>query len=261
MWVGGTAIERYGSNRREKGWNLNDRAMRTNLTIQWYKKTPGEVMSEDRDVGANQIESGANSLANLQFALYFTGVSIMATVVMLTGFLIWADAQAGLWITFVLFVNIVVIFYINHAIYNESKVIGKQMRNVINQLIEYWKNHTYIVGTGNEHTVLNWLSEAMAEPWERDYYRWGIWYAIVDGVRSALTAIALILIIYWYAHTWDTATFTSILAWLLVYRQQFWQIADTQRQITREIEKANALKVEFSKPENFDQGAFNKGSN
>lgn len=256
VWMSGTIIERYGSNRREKGWNLNDRAMRLKLTREWFKKTPGEIMSEDRDVGANQIESGASSLSNLQFSVFFTGTSIVATVTALTGFLIYTDATAGLAITVVLILNLICIFYVNHAIHVEMKVIGKEMRAVHNQLIEYWKQHQYIVGTGNEHTVLEWLKSAMHTPWQRDYYRWGVWYAIIDGARSCATASALVYIIYSYAAEWDTATFVSILGWLLVYREQFWMIADTQRQITREIEKIHALRLEFSKPCAFNQGAF-----
>lgn len=256
VWIGGTTIERYGNNRREKGWSFNDRAMRINLTREWYKKTPQEILSEDRDVGANQIESGANSLERLQHATYFSGISIVATVFVLTSFLIITDARAGLAISGVLIVNLIVIFYINHAIHKEMKVVGKKMRAIHNQLIEYWKQHTYIVATGNERTVIDWLTDAMKEPWHRDYIAWGVWYAIVDGIRSSLTAIALVYIIYQYSWEWNTATFVSILGWLLIYREQFGQIAQTQRQLTREIEKVHALETEFRKEPNFDQGAF-----
>lgn len=257
-WMLGTTIERVGSSKREKGWNPNDRAIRINFTAEWFSKTPGEVLSEDRDVGANQIESGANSLANVQFPLYFDGISILATVTALTGFLVLTDVRAGLAITGVLVANLVVIFYINHTIHVEMRVIGKEMRAIHNQLIEYWKQHPYIVATGNELTVLEWLRDAMEIPWQRDYYRWGVWYATVDGIRSCLTSIALMYIVYQYVWDWDTATLVSILAWLNIYREQFWRIADTQRKITREIEKIHAIRLEFSKPNRFDQGAIPK---
>lgn len=261
VWMGGTIIERYGNNRREKGWNLNDRALRLKLSMEWFRKTPGEVLGEDRDVGANQIETGANTLSNLQFHVFFTGTSLVATVAALTIFLIATDTRAGLAITAVLLANIIFIFYVNHAIHKEMKVIGKEMREISNQLIEYWKSHSYIVATGNEHTVLEWLKTTMKGPWRRDYFRWGIWYAIVDGIRSCATAVALVYIIYHYAWGWDTATFVAVLGWLIIYREQFWVIADTQREITRGIEKIHALKTEFSKPESFDQGAFTKERN
>lgn len=256
MWVTGIWLERFGHRVREWGWNLNDRGLYQNLTRGWLRKTPGEMMAEDRTVGPYQIDSCASSMHEMQFTLFFRLMGISMTLIATTGFVLYTSLAAGGTLIGILLGNLIAIFYINHFIHIRARVIDEQMRRWRNRLMEFLQNSIYIVGTGNELTVMRWLKRAQLQPYLDDFQLWGKWYPIVDGIRATVTNVALALLLWYGYWQWSTAELASIFAWILAYRQQFWQIADVQRNLARDAEKIHALRSEYSQVEHFDQGAF-----
>ena len=255
-WIGGIVLERLGNRVREWGWNLNDRGLYQNLTRQWKRKTPGETMAEDRTIGPYQIESSASRMHNMQFVIFFHLMNVGATILVTTGFILYTDVVAGATIVGVLLGNLVAIFFINHYVHERARVIDEKMRAITNRLVEYWQNSIYIVGTGNERTVLRWLKRAQLPVYLDDFRLWGTWYTTVDGLRSIVTNLVLVGILWYGYQSWETAELASMFGWLLVYREQFWQIADIQRQLARDAEPIHALRHELERPVAFEQGAF-----
>jgi ABC-type multidrug transport system fused ATPase/permease subunit len=258
-WVAGIVLERVGNAVRELGWNLNDQGLYQNLTTGWFRKTPGEMMAEDRTVGPYQIESSASRMHNLQFTVFFQMMNVGSTVVVTTGFMAYVDLRAGLAVVLLLVGNLVAIFYINHYIHVLARVIDKNMRAIKNRLLEFWQNAVYVVGTGKELEVMDWLITTQKPVYQEDFWLWGKWYPVVDGLRSTITNVCLAAILWFGYQRWQTAEFASVFGWLIVYREQFWKIADIQRQIAREAEQIHALRVELEKPVAFEQGAFDTG--
>ena len=255
-WISGVWLERIGNRVREWGWNLNERALRPNLTRDWERKTPGEMQAEDRSVGPYQLESSTGRMRNMQFTLFFHLMNVVATLSVTMSFIMLTDWLAGLMILGVLAGNLVVIFYVNHFVHIHARVIDSQMRHISNRLAEYWQHASYIVATGNELTVLRWLKRAQLPVYLYDYWLWGKWYTAVDGIRSTITNLCLVGILTYGYFAWETAALASMFGWLLVYREQFWQIADIQRELAKDAEPIHALREDLETPPAFEQGAF-----
>lgn len=255
-WLISIGLQKIGDRIREWGWNLNDRVLYQKITRGWMRKSPGEMMAEDRTVGPYQIESSASSMHEYQFVIFFHLMEVAVTVAVITGFMLYVDLLLGVSIIGVLLGNLIGIFYFNHYIHKRARVIDKDMRALRNRLIEFLLNSVYVVGTGNERAVLRWLKRAQLQPYLADYKLFGVWLPVVEGLLSAVTHVCLGLIIWFGYERLETAEFIAVFGWMLVYRRQLMQFASIQRNLARDAEKIHALREELETKPAMEQGAF-----
>jgi|GEM_PF-2839745 len=255
-WLVSIGLQKIGHRVREWGWNLSDRVLYQKITREWMKKSPGEMMAEDRTVGPYQLESSAAAMHEYQFTIFFHLMEVGVTVLVINGAMLYIDPLLGLAMIGILVGNLAAIFYFNHYIHVRARVIDKKFRAVKNRLTEFLLNSVYIVGTGNERTVLRWLKRAQLEPYLADYDLYGKWLPVVEGILSGITHVCLGLVMWLGFWRLETAEFIAVFGWILIYRRQLMQFADIQRNLARDGEKINAVSEELSIESKMDQGAF-----
>lgn len=254
-WLAGIVLERFGHMLREWGWNENARSVLTNLSREWFLKTPGEIMQEDRDIGANQIESSNEKMHQVQHTIFFELTEVMATLVTCLALITVVDWRTGVLLSCVLWLNIMVMFLTNHYMHKKMKTIDREIREIHNRLVEFWHNAIIVIAGAREESVLTWLRDESQAVYWNDYLLWGRWFTLTDGARSFLTNLSLTLIVYYSYQDWSVETLVAIFGWLLIFRAQLWRIGNIQRTLAKETERLHALRQAFAEPPAFDQRA------
>lgn len=238
---------------RELSWNDNYRSVVTNLSKMFFSRTLGELIAEDSEMGAEQIESAKDRVQNLLYLVLFESSQVLATIFAATVLMTIVDFVAAACTVVLIAFNIVWFLYFNTIIDNRMTEIDTEFRRANRRMVEKWGLVSSVKTSGAEDKTVGEIETEVSKPLLEDKKLWAYWFRRVDFCRLTINTIAVLGILA-YGITisdWSVGDFAAIFAWQALIMEKFGFIGHLMRHATSSVSRIKAAREALTKQPNF----------
>lgn len=254
----------YQAYTRELAWNDNYKSVINSLTALFFMRTAGEMVAENNEVGAEQVESAKDRIQNILYMILFEGPTFVLGMFTAALLIFTIDSLAGVSVFVLILLNIGWFLYFNSLIDEKMEEIDKGFRRANRRMIERWNFALSTKTNGVEDKVSEQISDEITEPLYADRAIWAYWFIPIDFIRGTVNNIALTGILCYgilYAQ-WSAGDFAAIFFWLMTMLDRFGYVGHLMRHLTSQVVRVKAVRVALSNEPLFryDVGiVYNKG--
>ncbi|MCB9814529.1 ABC transporter ATP-binding protein [Candidatus Nomurabacteria bacterium] len=243
---------------REKTWNRNYFTINVTLAQKLFDRTYDEILGENSEIGAEQIESTKDRAQNILYLLLFEAPVVIISIVTATIFIFLICSQAGAGLIFLTIFNLTWFYLFNTTIDRKMKPIDKTFRRANRRLVEKLNLAASVKASGVEKRVVEEVGEEFKMPLEQDLYIWAYWFQKFDSIRRLVNACAPVGVVL-YGITYTTMTvgeLSAVTSWVFTVSREYGFIGNLMRQLTSQISRIKAARESLSKPPlfNFEAG-------
>ncbi len=252
--VFGTLHDHY----RERTWNRNYFTINLTLVRKLFERTYDEVLGENSEIGAEQIESTKDRAQNILYLLLFETPVVVASIISATLFIFLINTQAGVGLVLLTLFNLTWFYFFNTKIDEKMEPIDKAFRRTNRRLVEKLNLVASVKAAGVEKRVEDEIGEELKVPLEEDLKIWAYWFQQFDVFRRLINAIAPILVVmYGIAYASMTiGELTAVTSWVFMVSREYGFIGHLMRHLTSQVSRIKAAREALSKPPafNFETG-------
>lgn len=238
---------------REKAWNRNFFTIHVNLVHKLFRRTLNEIIGENSEVGAEQIESLKDRAQNIMYLLFFESPVVLVTIVTSTGFIFLIDASVGVAMCGLTAFNIAWFFFFNTYLDDKMGPIDEKFRRAGRRMIEKINMPSSIKTTGTELKIERQIGNEIAEPLAEDLKVWAYWFQLVDFWRRLVNTIVPYVVLYFgiTSTNWSLGELAAISGWVWAISREYGFIGHLMRHLTHQISRIKATRLALSKEPNF----------
>lgn len=233
---------------RELAWNDNYKSVISSLTRLFFMRTAGEMVAEDNEVGAEQVESAKDRIQNILYMILFEGPTFVLGMFAAAVLIFTIDVYAGLVVLMLICLNVSWFLYFNSIIDEKVEVIDKGFRRANRRMIERWNFALSTKTNGVEDKISQQIADEVAEPLAADRAIWAYWFIPVDLVRGTFNNLVLTAILgygIWFAQ-WSAGDFAAIFFWLMMMLDRFGYVGHLMRHLTSQVVRVRAVREVLS---------------
>lgn len=229
---------------RELGWNDNYHSVMSNLTRLFFSRTAGEMVGEENEVGAEQIDSAKDRIQNIMYMVLFEGPTVVLGVLTATLLMFSVDYVAGLIMVLVVSLNVIWFLYFNSLIDEKMERVDKGFRRANRRMIEKWNMALSTKTNGVEDKVNRQVSREVLAPLIVDRKIWAYWFIPVDTLRKGLNSIFMVgTLAYGLTYgNWSGGDFAAIFFWFSMSTEQFGYLGHLMRHLTSQVVRVRAVR-------------------
>lgn len=238
---------------RELAWNDNHFHIRTRLNAFYFDRTMGELITEESDIGPEQIEAAQNKIDNLMHLILFSVSPALVTVVSGVVVIATLDLIAALIMSLMLGFNVLWFLYYNDTIALKITPVDKAFRRVSNRMGEYWTQFQSTKTSGVEDRVCQHIESDLREVLAADKAIWADWFIPLDVKRGVvnITSFFLFMLYGTYYAKWGPGDFTAMTIWTAMIGEKFSVIGGLMRHLTEYTTRIKAIRDTLTKPPAF----------
>jgi ABC-type multidrug transport system fused ATPase/permease subunit len=253
----------YQAFNRELAWNNNYQSVVTNLSRLFFMRTAGEMVAEDNEVGAEQVESAKDRIQNILYMILFEGPTFVLGMVAAALLVFTVDIYAGVIIVALIAFNIGWFLYFNSLIDEKMDEIDRGFRRANRRMIERWNFALSTKTNGVEEKVCAHINDEVTIPLAADRAVWAYWFIPIDVVRGCINNSMMVLILCYgvgYA-SWSGGDFAAVFVWLTMIIDRFGYIGHLMRHLTSQVVRVRAVRtvLESSPVFRHDEGIVYQG--
>lgn len=239
---------------RERAWNRNFYTIHTTLVRKMYSRTLDEIVAEDSEVGAEQIESLKDKVQNILYLFLFESSIVMTTVITATGFLYLVDVKAGVFVTLLTVFNLLWFFILNTSLDEKMDPVDHAFRRATRRIVEKLNLVASVKAAGVEEKMVAEIGDELLPPLQADFKVWGIWFIRVDSGRRVVNMLAPILLLMYgvVSHTWTPGTLAAVSSWAFLISREYGFIGHLMRHLASQVARIKATREALSKPPGFE---------
>lgn len=243
LYLVSVLLEAYHDFMRELAWNDNYRNVVTGLSNLFFKRTVGEMIAEDHEVGPEQVESAKDRIQNILYLVLFEGSVVVTTVIAATALMFTVDLVAASIMVVMTLANIGWFLYFNAELDGKIKDIDEAMRRVSRRTVEKWNFNLSTKTNGVEDKVCHQIQTELAEPMDADMRVWAYWFIPIDLIRmSANSAVVVAVLAYGIVWgNWPPGNFAAIFAWMSLVMEKYGFLGHLMRHMTSQVARIKAI--------------------
>ena len=228
---------------RELAWNDNYQSVISSLTRLFFMRTAGEMVAEDNEVGAEQVESAKDRIQNILYMILFEGPTFVLGMIAAAVLVFTIDIYAGVAVLFLIVLNLSWFLYFNSLIDEKMEVIDKGFRRANRRMIERWNFALSTKTNGVEDKISHQITDEIAEPLAADRAIWAYWFIPVDLIRGTFNNLVLTGILGYgiLLASWSAGDFAAIFFWLMMMLDRFGYIGHLMRHLTSQVVRVRAV--------------------
>lgn len=238
---------------RERAWNHNFYTIHTTLVRKMYSRTLDEIIAEDSEVGAEQIESLKDKVQNILYLFLFESSIVMTTVIAATGFVYVVDVRAGAFVTLLTVFNLLWFFLLNTTLDAKMDPVDLAFRRATRRIVEKLNLVASVKAAGVEEKMVAEIGAELLPPLQADFKVWGIWFIKVDSIRRVVNMLAPILLLVYgvLSHTWTVGTLAAVSSWAFMISREYGFIGHLMRHLASQVARIKATREALCKPPAF----------
>lgn len=239
---------------RERAWNRNFYTIHTTLVRKMYSRTLDEIVAENSEVGAEQIESLKDKVQNILYLFLFESSIVLTTIVAATGFLYLVDVTAGICVTLLTVFNLLWFFILNTSLDEKMEPVDQAFRRATRRIVEKLNLVASVKAAGVEDKMVAEIGSELAPPLQADFKVWGIWFLSIDSVRRIVNAFAPILLLLYgvSAQTWTPGTLAAVSSWSFMIAREYGFIGHLMRHLASQVARIKATREALSRKPDFE---------
>jgi len=239
---------------RERAWNRNYHTIHTTLVRKMYGRTLDEIVAEDSEVGAEQIESLKDKVQNILYLFLFESPIVMTTVIVATGFVYVVDVRAGVFLTLLTVFNLLWFFLLNTSLDSKMEPVDRDFRRANRRIVEKLNLFASVKAAGVEDKMVAEIGTELTPPLQADFKVWGIWFISIDSVRRVINMLAPILLLMYGVVTqeWTYGTLAAVSSWAFMISHEYAHIGHLMRQLASQVARIKATREALSYAPDFD---------
>lgn len=241
--------------KRELAWNDNHFHIRVRLNALFFDRTMGELITEETDIGPEQIEAAQNRIDALLHLLLFNVAPAVVTSVTSVILMTSVDMAASLFMILLLGFNILWFLYYNETISTKMEPVDKEFRRISNRMGEYWTQFQSTKTSGVEDKVCGHVANELKDVLHKDRAIWADWFIWLDVRRSLVNIAGFVGIMLYgvqYA-AWSPGDFAAITIWMAMVGEKFSVVGTLMRYLTEYTTRLKAIRDALTKPPAFDR--------
>lgn len=233
---------------REKASNRNFFTIHINLVHKLFRRSLDEIVGENSEVGAEQIESLKDRAHNIMYLLFFESPIVLVTIVTSTGFIFLIDVWIGIAMCGLTFFNLTWFFFFNTYLDVKMGSIDEKFRRASRRLVEKINMPSSIKAAGVEKKVEKQIGNEFAEPLAEDLKVWAYWFQFVDFWRRLVNAVVPVGVLFYGVATsdWSLGALAAISGWTWTISKEYGFIGHLMRHLTHQISRIKAARLALS---------------
>lgn len=238
---------------RERAWNRNYFTVHTRLVNRLFQRSLDEIISEDSEVGAEQIESLKDRVANIMYLFLFESSIVLATIFGATGFLFLVDQEVGFFALGLTTFNFAWFFFLNASLDEKMEPIDKAFRRATRRLVEKLNLAHSVKAGGVEKKIETQIGGELSEPLEKDFKIWGYWFQMIDFWRRLLNTLApIIVLLFGVTSTeWSSGTIAAVSSLIFMISREYGFIGHLMRHLASQVARIKATREALTIPPAF----------
>lgn len=261
----GTIANSLQDHFREKVWIQNFYTVRVGLVNRMFRRSLNEIISEDSEVGPEQIDSVIEKVRTILYMFLFESSIVIATIAGATAFLFVIDLWVGVAAVLLTLFNITWFFFINASLDERMQPIDKDFRRATRRLVEKLSMALSVKSGGVEQKIEEQIGDELKKPLAADFAIWGIWFQWVDVSRRLVNTIAPVAILMFGVTStdWSSGTVASVSSLVFMISREYGFIGQLMRHLASQVARIKATREALSIPPafNYDEGIeYKRGS-
>lgn len=254
MSIGSVTFATLHDHFREHAWNRNYFSVHVGLVHKLYRRTLDELIGENSEIGAEQIESLKDRVQNILYLFLFEASLVVATILNANMYMFALDAGMALVLLLLTVMNILWFFHFNVSIDEKMEPIDKAFRRANRRLIEKINFATSVKAGGVEQKTEKEIGEELREPLDQDLQIWAYWFLYVDYVRRLINAAVPPFVVGYgiYFADWSGGTISAMATWSFMISREYGFIGHLMRHLTSQVARIKAAREALSTPPSFD---------
>jgi ABC-type multidrug transport system fused ATPase/permease subunit len=219
-----------------------------------YSRTLDEIVAEDSEVGAEQIESLKDKVQNILYLFLFESSIVLTTIIAATGFMYLVDVYAGLFITALTIFNLLWFFILNTTLDEKMEPVDLAFRRATRRIVEKLNLVASVKAAGVEEKMVEEIASELTPPLQADFKVWGIWFLSIDTIRRVINMAAPILLLMYgvLTHTWTPGTLAAVSSWAFMISREYGFIGHLMRHLASQVARIKATREALSKAPAFN---------
>ena len=241
---------------RERAWNRNFHTIHIRLVHKLYRRTLDEIVAENSEVGAEQIESLKDRVQNILYFFLFESSIVLATIFGATFFLFLINVDVGAMILLLTLFNVIWFFFFHALLDEKMESIDKKFRRATRRLVEKINLTTSVKAAGVERKTERQIAAELIEPLEEDFKIWGYWFQLIDVWRRLVNTLAPVLILmYGVTTNWSGGTLAAVSSLVFMISREYGFIGHLMRHLASQVARIKATRKALINPPAFDYDA------
>ncbi len=233
---------------REKAWNRNYFTINIRLMRMLFSRTLDEILGENSEIGAEQIESTKDRAQNILYLLLFESPVVLATILSATIFIWFIDPVVGMCAICLTIFNLLWFFFFNTTIDAKMEIIDRDFRRAGRRLIEKLNLVLSAKAGGVEDKLVDETAAEIKGPLLADLKIWAYWFQYVDFTRRLVNALVPpATLLYGIVYSdWSTGSLAAISSWMFMISREYGFIGHLMRHLTSQVARVKAARQTLS---------------
>jgi len=243
---------------RELAWNDNYSSVMNSLVRKLFERPLEELLGENNEVGAEQIESAKDRIQNILYLLLMESAQVLTSIIPVVLLMTIVDAIAGMCILALTIWNICWFLYFNTLIDEKMGDIDKDFRRANRRMIEKMYFCFSVKAGGVEEKVGKEIAKEIEKPLMADKAIWAYWFLYIEAVRKVINYTVPILILFYGISVkgWTPGEITAIATWMFLISDKFGFLGHLMRHLTAQVARIKAVRTILASPPAF---RYNEG--
>lgn len=239
---------------RERAWNDNFRTVKERLVAKMYNRTLDEIVAEDSEVGAEQIESLKDEVRHILWILIFELPIVLLTIITSTAFLYLSDIFAGVVFSALTAFNILWFYFMNTSLSEKVEPIDLAFRRSTRRIVERLNLVASVKTAGVEEKMVKDVGIELEEPLRQDFVVWGLWFIPIDSVRRCINALSpALVLLYGVLYTdWSNGTLAAVATLAFLATSEYGNLGHLMRHLADHVVRIKATREALTKEPAFD---------
>ena len=211
-------------------------------------RTLDEIVAENSEVGAEQIESLKDKVQNILYLFLFESSIVLTTIFTATGFVYVVDARAGICLTLLTAFNLTWFFLLNTSLDEKMEPVDLAFRRATRRIVEKLNLVASVKAAGVEEKMVAEIEAELAPPLAADFKVWGVWFLLIDTIRRLLNMLAPILLLMYGVtlHHWTPGTLAAVSSWAFMIANEYGFVGHLMRHLASLVARIKATREALS---------------
>ncbi|MEK7639186.1 MAG: hypothetical protein AAB388_03435 [Patescibacteria group bacterium] len=249
----GTVFGSFHDHYRERAWNQNFFTVHTRLVRKMFERPYDEIISEQSEVGAEQIESVKDKVQNILYLFLFESSIVFSTIIGATIFLFLTSTLAAVVAVLQTIFNLVWFFFCNAALDAKMGALDEQFRRFSRRTVEKLHMVASVKAGGVENKTAMQVGEEIKKPLAEDLQIWAYWFQRVDFSRRLINTLTPVGILAYGVHeSWTAGTLAAVSSLMFMISREYGFIGHLMRHLAAQVARIRATREALTKKPAFD---------